>query len=63
MNPRNTVDQQQTSSRLTLALQRSFNQQLLTCVAENPKISRPAAGSPAKQTIKLDVHCKYRLTN
>lgn len=51
-----TVDQQQTSSRLTLTLQRSFNQQTLTCVAENPRIS---SSNSIQQSLKLDVHCEY----
>lgn len=50
------VDQQQTSSRITLTLQQSFNQQPLTCVAENPRIPQSSA---MRQTIKLDVHCKF----
>mgnify|MGYP001002955608 CR=1 FL=1 len=51
------VDQQQTSSRLTLSLQRTFNQQSLSCVAENPRIAHSSAA--LHQTIKLDVHCKW----
>lgn len=61
-----TVDQQQTSSKLSLVLQRSFNQQPLTCVAENPRISpwnsqssRGKTSAASKQTtIRLDVHCE-----
>lgn len=33
------MDQQEISSKLSLVLQRSFNQQPLTCVAENPRIA------------------------
>lgn len=52
--PRQAVEQHQSSSRLTLVMQRSFHGQQLTCVAENPKI----AASTIRQSIKLDVHCK-----
>lgn len=54
-----TVDQQQTTSRLSVTLQRSFNQQPLVCVAENPRITGPA--SSIRHTVKLDVHCKFEL--
>lgn len=53
------VDQQQTSSRITLTLQQSFNQQPLTCVAENPRIPQSSA---LRQTLQLDVHCKFTNT-
>lgn len=50
------VEQHQSSSRLTLMMQRSFNGQTLSCVAENAKIAQ----SSIRQAIKLDVHCKYK---
>lgn len=55
-----TADQQRSSSRLTLSLQRSFNQETLTCVAENTRMpSQQAQSNSLRQSIKLDVHCKY----
>lgn len=56
------VDQQQTSSKLSLPLQRSFNGQPLACVAENARIAAaagaPSSGASEQTTIKLDVQCE-----
>lgn len=70
----NSVQQQQSLSRLTLTLQRSFNKQPLTCVAQNERLAgvqsqnessnnnknlSPDSQTSIRYTLRLDVQCEY----